>query len=92
VSRKQWSALKQGPGSVQCKVSAGLGLGWQVIKHNQETIIDHDGSDWGMRTLVFYLAQRQLGVVIFTNGENGTKVIRKIVQILHPSPVFIATL
>jgi CubicO group peptidase (beta-lactamase class C family) len=75
-----------------CTVSAGMGLGWEVVKINDETILDHDGSDWGVKTMAFFLPQRGIGGVIFTNGQNGTEVIRKIVGVLYPNPVFVATL
>jgi CubicO group peptidase (beta-lactamase class C family) len=75
-----------------CKVSAGMGLGWEVEKHNDETIIDHDGSDWGFKSLAFFVPKQKMGVVIFTNGENGTKVIQEIVRVLYPDPVYVATL
>jgi CubicO group peptidase (beta-lactamase class C family) len=76
----------------KCHVTAGMGLGWEVVKHNDVTIIDHDGSDWGVRTLVFFVPQRRIGVVILTNGDHGTEVAREIVRILYPDAVFIATL
>ncbi len=78
--------------SHSCKVTAGLGLGWEIIHINDETIVDHSGADLGVHTLAFFLPQRKMGVVIFTNGENGVKVIREIVQILYPNPVYLATL
>lgn len=75
-----------------CRLTSGMGLGWQVVKHNDETIVNHDGSDWGVHTLAFYIPQRTVGAVIFTNGEDGAKVIREVVGMLYPDPVFIATL
>jgi len=79
-------------GSTECDLAAGLGLGWQVINMGGEKIVDHAGSDWGVHTLVFFIPERQIGVVLFTNGENGMKVIREIVRILYPNQAFIATL
>jgi hypothetical protein len=69
-----------------------MGLGWQVLDIDGEKIVDHSGSDQGENSLVFYLPERQIGVVIFTNGENGTKVIREIVRMLYPNQAFLATL
>jgi hypothetical protein len=37
-------------GIAGCRVTAGLGLGWQIIQINDETIVDHSGSDWGVHT------------------------------------------
>jgi hypothetical protein len=36
-----------------CRVTAGLGLGWQIIQINDEAIVDHSGSDWGVHTHAF---------------------------------------
>jgi CubicO group peptidase (beta-lactamase class C family) len=75
-----------------CKGTAGMGLGWEVLSLKDETIIDHSGSDWGVHTLVFFLPQRQFGMVVFTNGENGSKVIKEIVSLAYHNALFIATL
>jgi CubicO group peptidase (beta-lactamase class C family) len=75
-----------------CQGTGGLGLGWEILVINGETIIDHSGGDWGVHTLVFYLPQRQLGMVLFTNGDNGSKVIREIVSLAYHNPLFLATL
>jgi hypothetical protein len=40
--------------------------------------------DWGERTLAFYVPSRKFGVVIFTSGANGQKVIRDTVALLYP--------
>jgi CubicO group peptidase (beta-lactamase class C family) len=75
-----------------CRGSAGMGLGWEVESLNGETIIGHSGSDWGVHTLVFFLPERKLGVVVFTNGENGGNVIKEVASLLYPNPIFVATL
>jgi CubicO group peptidase (beta-lactamase class C family) len=46
---------------------------------NGEKILDHDGSDWGVRTFVMFIPARGIGVVVFTNEENGEAVIKKVV-------------
>jgi CubicO group peptidase (beta-lactamase class C family) len=74
-----------------CHISAGMGLGWQVIVHNGVTIVDHSGADSGAHTLAFFIPAKQIGAVIFTNGENGHKVIKEIVRVLYPDPVYAAT-
>jgi CubicO group peptidase (beta-lactamase class C family) len=62
------------PGTA-CHISAGMGLGWQIIVHNGVTIVDHSGSDTGVNTHAFFVPSEHVGAVIFTNGENGSKVI-----------------
>ena len=74
-----------------CHISAGMGLGWQIIVHNGVTIVDHSGSDTGVNTHAFFVPSKHVGAVIFTNGENGSKVIGEIVHVLSPDPVYAAT-
>lgn len=77
------------PGTA-CHISAGMGLGWQIIVHNGVTIVDHSGSDTGVNTYAFFIPSKRVGAVIFTNGENGSKVIGEIVRVLSPDPVHAA--
>jgi len=75
-----------------CTVSAGMGLGWEVETVNGVKILDHDGSDWGVKTFAMFVPSQGIGVVVFTNGENGKQVIRKIVEILFPNRLYVATM
>lgn len=71
---------------------AGFGLGWTVFDSGDDTILTHSGGDWGERTLGFYIPERRMGAVVFTNGANGQKVIRDVVSLLYPDPVYVALL
>jgi CubicO group peptidase (beta-lactamase class C family) len=73
-----------------CQVTAGMGLGWEVETVNGENILDHNGSDWGVRTFVMFVPARGIGVVVFTNGENGEAVIKKVVEVLYPNRLYTA--
>jgi CubicO group peptidase (beta-lactamase class C family) len=75
-----------------CLVTAGMGLGWEVETVNGEKILDHDGSDWGVKTFVMFVPSRGIGVVVFTNGENGEVVIKKVVEALYPNRLYVATM
>ena len=81
----------EAPATTTCHISAGMGLGWQIIVHNGVTIVDHSGSDTGVNTLAFFIPSRHVGAVVFTNGDNGSKVIGEIVRVLSPDPVYAAT-
>jgi CubicO group peptidase (beta-lactamase class C family) len=76
----------------QCTVTAGMGLGWEVEIVNGVKILNHDGSDWGVRTLAMFVPSQGIGVVVFTNGENGMRVIRKVVEALYPNKLYAATI
>ncbi len=75
-----------------CLVTAGMGLGWEVETVNGEKILDHDGSDWGVKTFVMFVPARGIGVVVFTNGENGEAIIKKVVEALYPNRLYVATM
>lgn len=67
-----------------CPKSVAFGLGWVAYDNGQELVMMHGGGDWGERTLAFYVPARRFGLVIFTSGANGQKVIRDTVAALYP--------
>jgi CubicO group peptidase (beta-lactamase class C family) len=76
-----------------CPKSVAFGLGWVVFDNGRETVMMHGGGDWGERTLAFFVPKRRLGMVVFTSGANGQKVIRDAVAMLYPhNPEFNAFL
>jgi CubicO group peptidase (beta-lactamase class C family) len=56
------------------------GLGFELINDlsTGEYALFHGGSDRGVRTAVILLPASECGLVIFTNGDKGGEVIRKI--------------
>lgn len=85
-------ACREAGEHVHCIVTAGMGLGWEVETVDGVKILDHDGSDWGVRTLALFVPSQGIGVVVFTNGENGMQIIRKVVEVLYPNRLYIATM
>jgi CubicO group peptidase (beta-lactamase class C family) len=75
-----------------CSLTAGMGLGWEVEAVNGVKILDHDGSDWGVKTFAMFVPSEGIGVVAFTNGENGMQVIRRVVEALYPNQLYVATM
>jgi len=63
--------------SIQCIVKANqhFGLGWLVDENigPEAYAITHGGNDKGVHTIVFILPESKQGLVIFTNGDNGTE-------------------
>jgi CubicO group peptidase (beta-lactamase class C family) len=80
------------PAGSTCKLSVGMGLGWQVDHFNDVTLLEHGGSDEGFHTLAFFEPKTQTGVIVFTNGDNGPKTIAKAVGLLYPNPIYLLTL
>jgi CubicO group peptidase (beta-lactamase class C family) len=60
----------------------GMGLGWEAIRNlpDGEYAVTHDGSDPGIATIVLLLPNSKRGIVIFTNGDKGQKLIENILK------------
>ncbi len=58
----------------------GFGLGWYILKnfYDGEYAILHDGSDAGVKTKVILLPESKRGIVMFTNGDHGFDIIKKV--------------
>ena len=69
-----------------CPRSLGFTAGWTIYDTPDNLIVMHGGGDDGEHTLGFFNPVTASGAVIFTNGDNGQKVIRDIVEILLPDP------
>ncbi len=60
--------------------NGGFGLGWYILLnfYNGEYAIIHDGSDAGVATKVILLPESKRGIVMFTNGDYGFDIIKKV--------------
>lgn len=58
------------------------GLGWLIFNGlpNDEYLITHSGSDWGVNTMAYFLPKSKRGLVVFTNSDNGFLVINNIIR------------
>lgn len=56
------------------KPNQHFGLGWLVDENigNEAYAITHGGDDRGVHTIAFIIPKTKQGLVIFTNGDNGT--------------------
>lgn len=61
---------------------SAFGLGWFIIKGlpNGEYAIYHTGGQPGVKTIAVFLPKSKRGVVVFTNGENGTYVYDNVIK------------
>ncbi len=61
---------------------SAIGLGWFIINGlpNGEYAVYHMGGNPGVKTLTVLLPKSKRGVVIFTNGENGTRVYNEVIK------------
>ena len=57
-----------------------FGLGWMIMPElsNGEFALLHTGSDPGVSTVIVLFPKSQRGLIVFTNGDNGTQIWTKI--------------
>ncbi|MFN2406790.1 MAG: serine hydrolase domain-containing protein [Pyrinomonadaceae bacterium] len=57
-----------------------FGLGWMILPDlsSGEYALVHTGSDPGVNTVVILFPKSQRGLIVFTNGDNGTKIWTRI--------------
>lgn len=72
-----------------CPLRMGFGLSWYVHEYEEETIISHGGANTGLRSVAIFVPERNIGLTVFANGENGNYVIFEIVDILLGNNSFV---
>ncbi len=75
-----------------CPLGVGMAMGWMVFRYEGETVVTHGGSDTGEQTLAFFVPERRMGVVMFTNSANGKRVFPQIVAQLYPNQNYLELL
>lgn len=67
---------------VKTKENCYFALGWGLVKGlpDSEYVLDHGGSDIGVRTTAIFLPKSKNGIVVMTNGDNGMFVSDKVVK------------
>ena len=71
-----------------CPERMGFGVGWYVYEYDDHTVLAHNGANTGEKTLALFVAERQMGLAVFANGENGKAVISKIARTLYKNERF----
>ena len=56
-------------------VKMSWGLGWQIWRLDNGTLIAHGGDDTGFHSLSMFSPGTRSGFVILTNGDNGGSLI-----------------
>lgn len=67
---------------VNVKKHVGKGLGWEIVSDlpDGEYSLQHGGSNTGVKTTGIILPKSKRGVVVFTNGDNGTTVCNNVIK------------
>jgi CubicO group peptidase (beta-lactamase class C family) len=80
------------PRQAHCPDAAGFGLGWEVYRFGNAHVHMHTGKDQGLFTFAYFSPERERGVVIFTNGENGAQLVLPVLDALKHDGDFVAFL
>jgi len=78
-----------GSKAADCPSLAGFGLGWQILGFDKHMLMMHTGKDDGIFTFAYVDRMTNDGVVIFTNSDNGYKMILPILERVHTLPAFL---
>jgi CubicO group peptidase (beta-lactamase class C family) len=65
-----------------CPPELGFGLGWEVAAFPHDRLLLHTGHDDGVYTVAYLDKSTGDGVVIFTNGQNGSKIAPALVALI----------
>jgi hypothetical protein len=66
----------------------GFGLGWEVLRFKNKTILWHTGNDRGEFTVGYFSPSLRTGSVIFTNSAVGYKVVLDVLERLGTDQEF----
>jgi hypothetical protein len=92
TAEEQTAICKQSSDPTHCSIEVGFGLSWQIAKINNTLYLNDTGSDPDVKTLALFDPGKKPGIVIFTDGPGiANLAIRKILAVIFPDPVLLAT-
>lgn len=85
--RAPWIRLTRDRVAVDERLGLYWGLGWAVERDvNGHRTGFHWGSNPGFKSFALLDPERQMGMVILTNGDHGLELVQRVVGILDPKP------
>lgn len=81
-----------GAKAAHCPDAVGFGLGWEVLRFGERTVLMHTGMDKGEFTLGYIDLADRSGTVIFTNSAVGYQTVLPILEMIGKQPEFVAYL
>ena len=70
----------QTPQAMHDNPAENYGLGWKLTRVGEETVLWHDGREPGVNTQVVLWPERNQGIVVLTNSDNGHLLTRRIIE------------
>lgn len=72
-----------------CPPDRGLTLGWEIANFGPRTYLMHTGRDPGLFTFGYMRPDTGSGLIIFTNGENGAKLVIPLLRMTGADPEYL---
>lgn len=90
VAPDSWRQLTTPRVTVRDDLGLKWGLGWAVEQApSGQTVVFHWGSNPGFKSFTLVDRARDIGLVIFTNGDDGLELVEQVVGIVDPNhPLF----
>jgi CubicO group peptidase (beta-lactamase class C family) len=86
-SPSAWIRLARPRTSVRSDLRLHWGLGWALERDLRGGVTAfHWGSNPGFKSFALVDPERELGLVILTNGDHGLELVEEVVGILDPKP------
>ncbi|MEL6359911.1 MAG: hypothetical protein AAFR21_02410, partial [Pseudomonadota bacterium] len=60
-----------------------------VFEYEAETVLWQGGGDVGERAVAFYVPEKEIAVVVFTNGANGAKLFAPIAELFYDNQKYV---
>ncbi len=59
-----------------------MGLCWEIVRDmpEGEYALVHGGTDNGVNTVCIFLPESKRGIIVFTNGDNGSSIAEKLIK------------
>lgn len=80
-----WARLTSVRATVDEELDLHWGVGWGLERQGDEHFVAfHWGSNPGFKSFAMVDRERELGLVVLTNGDNGLELVEELVEILDP--------
>ncbi|HET6523534.1 hypothetical protein [Sphingopyxis sp.] len=78
--------------NLPCPAQQGYGLGFNVLKYDGVTVLEHGGADWAQLAVAYVYKPSRDGVIIFLNAPNrrALEAMPGMLALVDPASPFLA--
>lgn len=76
---------------VRCPDSQGYGLGFNVLRYGDVTVLGHGGADWSELAIAYIVKPSQDGVIVLLNAPNRRALgaMPELLELIDPASPFL---